>query len=303
MLTMDAPENGWQVANAIAQKLPESASEAARELYRVLVTIAIEATRRRGQSAKTTEAVFHVPVELVAAAAQMSRVTVWRHLPELRELGLVDNRAHKAACRGETRNSGSLWRVRMSPVKGSRARLSTDDMRHKWRDLDSDVRAGRTSQRTVKLTKDLREQSLKLEMAIQWAINPGSNSIPGKPVSFTNPRRALEAVLDVTGTERDRRGVAVDMAAQAVATALRDRGGTNYYRLLLWQLLRRYDATGEDYSYQVYLAAQRAAVDAGEWRELRRPGALLVSRLRGAAWFAEMMAAPPVRVGTRPLAA
>ncbi len=101
---------------------------------------------------------------------------------------------------------------------------------------------------------------------------------------------------------RDARGAAVDMAAQALAAALRDSAGVNWYRRLLWQLLRCYDAMGEDYSYQVHLVAQRAAVDAQE-NFARRAGALFVSRLKAAPWWSEVMNGPPVRVGVRPVEA
>jgi len=91
----------------------------------------------------------------------------------------------------------------------------------------------------------------------------------------------------------------VALAVQALAQALADSSSTNFYQRLIWQLLRRFDATGEDYSYQVYLAAQRAAVDKREGFA-RRAGALFHSRLKQASWFGEVMAAPPTRVGTAP---
>jgi hypothetical protein len=91
----------------------------------------------------------------------------------------------------------------------------------------------------------------------------------------------------------------VQLAAQALATALADTGSTNYYQKLLWQLLRCYDSTGEDYSYQVYIMAQRARTDTLEGFA-RRPGALFVSRLKGAPWWDEVMRQLPTRVGTLP---
>jgi hypothetical protein len=287
------------VAQAVADRLPENTSQTARELYRVLVIVAIEQTRRLGRSAQTTEAVMHLPVELVAAAAEVSRTSAWRHLAELRALGVVDNRAHKASCRGQTRNSGTVWRVRLSPLRGSRARVSADDLRHKWR--GQEIR-GAASYTVLKHTKELQEQSLKIEIAIQWAVNPNSQQNPVTPVCSSSLKARLEAVLDVRHADMGARGGAVDLAAQALAQALRDSSSVNYYRRLLWQLLRRFDATGDDFSYQVYLAAQRARTDATEGFA-RKPGALFLSRLKKASWFAEMMSGPPVRVGTRPLEA
>lgn len=67
-----------------------------------------------------------------------------------------------------------------------------------------------------------------------------------------------------------------EMAAQAMAAALSDRGGVMFYRRLLWQLLRRSDAGGGDYWHVVYEQARRAVVDSQEGFA-RHAGALCVS--------------------------
>jgi hypothetical protein len=108
--------------------------------------------------------------------------------------------------------------------------------------------------------------------------------------------------LDVRHVEKPERSAAVSLAAEAMAAALRDRGGVMFYRRLLWQLLRRSDAGRGDHYHAVYLAAVRARVDAAEGFA-RCPGALFVSRLKGAPWWSEVWDAPPVRVGGRPLEA
>jgi hypothetical protein len=76
----------------------------------------------------------------------------------------------------------------------------------------------------------------------------------------------------------------VDLGAQALSQALSDHSGVNFYRKLLWQLLKRFEATGEDYSYQVYLMAQRAAVDVVDGFA-RRGGALFTARLKLAKFY------------------
>jgi hypothetical protein len=115
----------------------------------------------------------------------------------------------------------------------------------------------------------------------------------------TGSRRDLETVLDVQHAPREARGAAVNLAAQALSAALRDKGGLNFYRALCWQLLRRSDATGEAHWHAVYLAAQRASVDAQEGFA-RKPGAVFTSRLKAAPWFDEVMRGPPVRVDKHP---
>jgi hypothetical protein len=91
----------------------------------------------------------------------------------------------------------------------------------------------------------------------------------------------------------------VSLASQALAQALSDQSSVSWYQKLLWQLLRRFDATGDDYSYQVYLMAQRAKTDNLE-NFSRRAGALFCSRLKQADFYDWIMGAPPNRVGTPP---
>ena len=287
-------------ARVVSEHLPQNTSRTARELYRVLVEVGAEVERRRGHAPTVTESCFHLPVELVAEAAGVSRVSAWRHLPQLVELGVVSYRAHKATWRAgervETRNSGTVWRVRLTPLRGSRVRVSADDLRHRWRGREL---RGAASYRTLKHTKTLQEQVVKTGLLVDWALNPGL-STPGTPVCFSVENRGLEALLDLTGARRQERPDAVDGAARLLASALRDASSLNWYRRLLWSLLRRYDATGRDEARVVYLTAQRAAVDAREWVGLRRPGALFQSRLRSNGWLEAVMDSPPARVGPRP---
>jgi hypothetical protein len=106
-------------------------------------------------------------------------------------------------------------------------------------------------------------------------------------------------LLDVTAVPKPERNKLIELAAQALAQALSDQSSVSWYQKLLWQLLRRFDVTGDDYTYQVYLMAQRAKTDALEGFA-RRPGALLCSRLKQADFYDWIMGAPPNRVGTPP---
>lgn len=289
------------VAQAVSEHLPENTSQTARELYAVLVEVGVELERRRGHAPGVCEVVMHLPLELVAEAAGVSRVSAWRHLPALVELGVLSHRPHKAMWRGgercEVRNSGTVWRVRLTPLRGSRARLSSDDLRHRWRGREM---VGAASSRALKHTRNPQDRSLKVESLIAWALSPGSSNPVTMYVSKPS-QMGLEALLDLTSARRQERAEAVDRGAQALAQALRDASSLNWYRRLLWSLLRRYDATGRDDARVVLLTAQRAAVDAQEWTGLRRPGGLLVSRLRAHGWLDALMCAPPVQVGLRPI--
>jgi hypothetical protein len=278
-------------------------------LYQALRETAVRTGAARGYVGSVTHVTVHLPLEVVALALGRHRVTVWRTLPKLRALGLVDARPHKCSSAGQTRNDGTLWCVRLNPDEGVPARLTYDEMKHDgWRDLDRDRRRGRTAFRAVREHREKRMQQSKdspregfdLELLLSWSITPETDQNPVTPDRCTGSRRDLEAVLDVQYADHGDRNEAVDGAAEALSAALSDRGGVNFYRALLWQLLRRHDATGAAPWHAVYEQARRARVDAAEGFA-RRPGALLTSRLKRSPWWSEVMNGPPVRVGVRPL--
>ncbi len=292
------------VSRIVTQNL-DFLSRTALTLFRALHTVAVEAAALRGYSPGVSEVSLFCPVEAVALALGIHRATVYRALPELRSAGLLDVRGHFCTHRGRTRADGAVWSVRLRPVGGRAARVSYGDLKRQYRDLGGDIEAGRTvwAEMRMRQSKDNpKRAAVNLELIKRWALPREHSKTPLRSDCRTAPRRDLEAVLDAVQVKRPERSAAVSLAAEALATALRDNGGMNFYRRLLWQLLRRFDATGEDFTYQVFLAAQRAAVDAAEGFA-RRPGALFTARLKRAGWFDEVMNAPPVRVGARPIEA
>jgi hypothetical protein len=297
-----AVNDSLSAAEILASKVPETLSSAAKLLYTVLVGVAVETAKSRDHAPNTTEVVLHMPLEQVAKSVGLHRTTVWRNLPELQQLGLVAYRPHKASCRGETRNSGCVWRIRLTPERGSKARLTRLDMKHKWRDLDGDVKRGRTSFRALKddvqHTQDSPLKGFDLQPLLSWTLPSRLTKTPLKAVCCTTEKISLEAVLDVKNAPKEERNTMVALAAQAMAQALNDAKSNGWYQKLLWQLLRRVDATGDDYSYQVYLMAVRARTDHLEG--FSRGAGLFVSRLKKADWYEWVMNAPPVRVGIRP---
>jgi hypothetical protein len=302
MRYLEAAQSAADVTLLVTQQLEKSLSGAALTLFRALHTSAVEVGAARGYHPNTSQVSFFCPVEAVALALGRHRSTVYRALAELRAAGLVDQRGHYTTHRGRTRSDGAVWCVRLHPGRGCRARLSYGDLKRQYRDLSGDVEAGRTVWALMEQSKEQPKRAgVNLNHIRQWSLSPTEQN-PVTPDCRTAARRDLESLLDVQHAPREARGAAVDLAAQALAQALSDRAGVNFYRRLVWQLLRRSDATGDDHSYSVYLAAQRAAVDASEGFA-RRPGALFVSRLKAAPWWDEVMRGPPVRVGVRPVEA
>ena len=294
MPTLEAG-SALELAQTISEKLPKDTLGSGRKLYKVLVALAVDTIKSKGYSPATTHVTLHSSVELIAKTCGFTRRTALRQLQALRERGIVDWRSHKASLFGEVRNSGTVFMIRLDPTKGSRCRLSYGDLKHKHRNLEADVKAGRTSLKVLRAMSHTHPQInlTNYKMLLDWTLKL---FIPITPVTDVRDI-GLHSILDLlTTSKREDRAKAVDSVATALAQALRDAGSLNYFRKLAWHLLRHFDRSGEDHSYKVFLAAQRASIDAREWSELRRPGGLLVSRLRGAEWFAEMMAAPPVIV-------
>jgi hypothetical protein len=303
MLPTFAVSDAVTAAAVIAGKLPESLSPAAKTLFTALVATAVETARSRGYGPGVTHVSLHLPLIILADVCGMHRVTAWRNLPALRELGLIDFVSHKGTLRGETRNTGTLFEVRLNPSAGTRAKLSYHEKKHKWRDLDKDVRRKRTAFRMLKARDATVSKpstgELDISRLLAWTLKPDASQNPVTSYGCTAEKISLEALLDVKNAPREERNTMVALAAQAMTQSLNDAKSTGWYQKLLWQLLRRFDATGDDYSYQVYLMAVRARTDNLEGFA-RHPGALFLSRLKQADFYDWIMGAPPNRVGTRP---
>jgi DNA-binding transcriptional ArsR family regulator len=295
-----AAESAADVTHVIVEKL-DFLSSTALTLFRALHQVAVEAVEARGYSPGVSEVVLFCPAEQVARAVGIHPSTLYRVLPELVEAGLVDARGHYTTLRGRTRADGTLWAVRLRPVGGRRARLGYGDLKARYRDLGGDIKAGRTSWATMRESKKLPRGQVNIDLIRAWALPPTDKTLVTSD-SRTAARRSLEAVLDVPYAGREARSAAVTLAAEALAAALRDRAGVNFYRRLLWQLLRRSDATGEAPFHVVYEQARRAAADVAEGFG-RRGGGLFTSRLKRASWYEAVMTGPPTRVGVRPVEA
>jgi hypothetical protein len=295
-----AVNDSISAAEILTSKVPKILSSKAKLLYKALVLTAVETARGRGYSPSVTHVSLHLPLIILADVCGMHRVTAWRHLPALRELGVLDFVSHKGTLRGETRNTGTLFEVRLNPSAGTKARLSYHEKKHKWRDLDKDVRRKRTAFRMLKArdatVSEPSTTELDVSRLLAWTLPPHTTS---PRLATDGCKVSLEAILDVRHARKEERNQMVELAAVAMTQALADSGSVSWYQKLLWQLLRRFDATGDDYSYQVYLMAVRARTDNLEGFA-RHPGALFISRLKQADFYDWIMGAPPNRVGTRP---
>ncbi len=114
----------------------------------------------------------------------------------------------------------------------------------------------------------------------------------------SDERLSLEILLDVPHLPKLGRREGVDRAARVLAQHLADEGSLNFYRYLVWQLLRLHQQ-GRDYLLNVYQMVLRATTDLIEGFA-RRPGALFVSRLKACALWEELREVALTRVGVKP---
>ncbi|CAM4213017.1 hypothetical protein [Deinococcus marmoris] len=123
--------------------------ETARKIFRVLFSLGLESVRARGVPIRPDVAVFHLPLELLAAHIERDRVTVWRNLRPLIASGVLAAVDHYGTLRGQTAVTGKVWAVSLCPERvlsghASPVRVTMSDLRYPWRDLDRDTRQGRT---------------------------------------------------------------------------------------------------------------------------------------------------------------
>ena len=271
-----------------------------RRAWTYLHSTAIEYAHRRGFSPYATEIVMHCPSEIAALELMIGRTTLWRYLQEWREQGLVDWRGHSTTVNGETRKDGTLYAVRLWPTRGKRARVRYEDLKHQgWRDLAGDIERGRTAHRQMKQSYRRTEESANHNRILQWALPPLQAEAP-LPMTVPTPGvpATSAAMLELRHAGRAQRGSLVDTAARAIARELNDARSLNWYRHLLWQLLRLLDR-GRDLLDTVHTAVLRARADHRE-RFARKPGALLLSRLRHSGLLEEIESVPRHRVGIAP---
>jgi hypothetical protein len=295
------PLSASELSDRLTEPVAAELSPTAFRIYRVLHQVALEVARARGYVEAVTHVTFHIPAEMVAHHLGIHRTTLWRNLPELKTLGLVDARAHCTTVNDQTRNDGTVWKIKLRPKRGKAARLSYEDLKHQWRDLEADIRSGRTAYNEMQQSKSLRESyEVIIPRLLPWALPPHPHKAPlNLTVANTSPGDLL-SVLDVPHAERSERGTVVDAAARACACQLGDPN-VDYYRYLMWQLLRLHDR-GQDYFSTLYTMMCRVRADKLEGFA-RNPGALLTARLKERGLWDLLRSTPAYRVGPKPIQA
>jgi hypothetical protein len=290
MLLLETADNAVTAAAVLASKTLETLPAQAKRVYQALLIPALENAKERSY-VNPSRVTFHCPAEIISLALGISRMTLWRAVQVLKAAGLIDNRPHKANlnCRGRVRNTGSVWQIRLTPNHGSRCKLSYEELKHSWRpNFNDEIRRGKSSYRALVTYKRTSKQ-LDIDLLRRWSVDSFKHSNPVDTLVCNKPKNAvLEALLDVSSARPGRDTVArVDLAAQALATALADQRSVNFYRLIVWNALKA-SQRGVDLFQVLYQVAIRARVDVREnWS--RKGGAVFTSRLKQTDFWDELM--------------
>ncbi len=281
-------DSAVSAAAVLAERLPKHLTGTAKRVYQALLIPALENARERAY-VNPSRVTFHCPAEIISTSLKISRMSLWRAVQVLKAAGLIDNRAHKGNCRGRVRNTGSVWQIRLTPNHGKKCRLSYEELKHSWRpNFNDEIRQGRSSYRAL-VTYKRTSKKLDVDLLRKWSVDSFKNSNPVNISVCNKPKNAvLEVLLDVSSARPGRDTVArVDLAAQALATALADKRSVNFYRLILWNALKA-SQRGVDLFPMLYQVAIRARVDVQEnWA--RKGGAVFTSRLKQTEFWDELM--------------
>ncbi len=262
----------------------------AAKLYTILFDVALGVSQGQGHPVLPSQVVIHQPVEIIAAALGLSRMTVYRHLKTLTQLGLVHARGHVGNWFGLSRKTGTLFAVALRPGLAP-VRLRFDDLHHCHRDLQSDTQADAKECRTawkflqgLKLVQSRPESQKAAQSALFiWSKNPGQTT-PVKNLIVTpgnsDVREVIYSLSELSSTHKTKQAALVDSFARCLARGFLDSvTNLNFWRKLLWDALKR-DWEGLNTLSRLSNALIRLMADVQEWEGLKRPGALLVSRLK-----------------------
>jgi hypothetical protein len=220
---------------------------------------------------KAGQALFHLPLDLVAAHLEVHRVTVWRWYRELERAGLLRAWTHRGSLDGLTRATGTLWAVRLRP---GRIRLYPEEFRHSWRDLERDRAEGRTAFRALYPEgKEGKRRRVPFSLLLRWTL--GERILPPEGEALLALLRSprLEDLHLLPVLRGGARTALLEALADHATALFHDAQSRRFYTGLLWRVAR-----GE-LAADFLLGAMRQALEG--LPRVSRPGALLVSLLRG----------------------
>lgn len=268
--------------NAVLVGLEHPLHLTAERIFTALFHTALQTAQAKGQPLTASQVTIHQPAEVLAAYVGVSIPTLYKYLHQLRTLGLVAHRGHVGSYYNLHRKTGTLFAVSLKP--GHRAKVRYEDLRHQHRNLTEDIEGKRTAWTFLQSFKGQKAPTsgVKLDHLVAWAVNPGQ--FAKTPVSSDSKTPLDETVYSLellSDTHPSKRGELVDRYAKALARGFLDSANVNFWRKLLWNAVKR-EHEGQSVFYQLQNALTRLMADVQEWAGLKKPGALLVHRLKQA---------------------
>ncbi len=258
-----------------------------RRLLELLHRLGVDTVAARSYKVAPSQVTLHLPQELIAQCLSVHVVTVWRWGKDLIATGLIAVRAHYSTLRRATRADGTLYAVSLKA--GHVAHLAHDDLSYPWRDLEADVKHGRTAWKALQWSTQ-GEKTDWYKILSTWALKPGEINSPFLP-SFdhcTPPgtlQDAAHALPLIATAHPTKRAAVVGLLASSIAATLNDHHSRRYWCKVIWNAWRD-DLEGSGGLQVLGTQLARLEADKREWVGLRNPAALLTSRLRPAFTFA-----------------
>lgn len=272
----------------------------ALRMYQTLVMTSLYVLRERGAKLIPTQTAVMIPGEAMAYVLGCDVKTMRKYRQHLIDAGLVDCRALYAKDGDDPRHLGLLWAVRTDPEVRKPVRLLYGDFKVKHRDLQADMKSGKTCYRRYKsrfphTISGLKTVRRNISELLLWALPPLSDSLALLMYGETAPQSHLRDVLEVPGTVHRKRSEAVFKAAMGMARHLSDLKSFEKYASLLWQALRLQVFGGIDLFGVLYNLAEKCAIDAKEGFA-RKPGALFIDRLKRSGHYETLQNQPRVPI-------
>ncbi len=258
-----------------------------RLLLELLHRLGVDTLASRSYPVTPSQITLHLPQELIAKCLCVHVVTVWRWSQDLIATGLIAVRAHYSTLRRATRADGTLYAVSLKA--GHVAHLAHDDLSYPWRDLDADVKHGRTAWQALQWSTQ-REQPDWYKILSDWAVKkPGEINSPFPSFDHCTPPGTLQDAAHslplIATAHPQKRSALVGLLASSIAATLNDHHSRRYWCRTIWNAWRE-ELQGRGGLQVLGTQLARLEADKREWVGLRNPAALLTSRLRPAFTFA-----------------
>ncbi|GAA5503820.1 hypothetical protein Dxin01_03583 [Deinococcus xinjiangensis] len=203
--------------------------------------------------------------------------------------------------RRDTVTDGTLYAIRFRP--DHHAKLHIEDFKHEYRNLDADRQAGRTAHAIIKDMRATAEAQPSVPVKMQGSLNPRRSEwflilrkwavrdfylddpLEDDPciladLELRSVDDVIEAVTLIAEVHPTKRNALIGFLAGGLTRIFGDSAYHRAYCKLLWQAW--YAETQGRPAFQMLQAQlSRVKADRHDWAALRKPGALLMSRMAG----------------------